>query len=162
METIYEQIGHVRAQLVEEADLVVADASGRLEIEAPSAAAAGLAGGAAASALASVVRVEADAAAPLREFYLRDMRAFVRQPEASHPLADPAQARVRFDNLRRRLPSSLHAAVADLESICEEERQLLRQSRMHAVLHGWLLVHVPLSFALLGLALIHIVVALRY
>jgi hypothetical protein len=52
--------------------------------------------------------------------------------------------------------------VSDLENICEEERQLIRQRRLHAWLHGWLLTHIPLSFALLVLAIIHIVTALRY
>jgi hypothetical protein len=33
---------------------------------------------------------------------------------------------------------------------------------MHAWLHGWLLAHVPLSVALVLLAVIHIVTALRY
>jgi len=46
--------------------------------------------------------------------------------------------------------------------ICEEERQLLRQRRMHGVLHAWLIIHVPLSFALMVLAVVHIVMALKY
>ena len=33
METIYEQIEHVRTQLLEEADTVVAEACGKLEFE---------------------------------------------------------------------------------------------------------------------------------
>jgi hypothetical protein len=33
---------------------------------------------------------------------------------------------------------------------------------MHRLLHGWLLVHVPLSYAVLLLGAIHAVVALRY
>jgi hypothetical protein len=49
-----------------------------------------------------------------------------------------------------------------LESICEEERQLVRQRRIYQWLHGWLLVHVPLSIALLVLGGIHAIVALTY
>jgi hypothetical protein len=33
---------------------------------------------------------------------------------------------------------------------------------MHHFLHGWLLVHIPLSYALLALGAIHAVFALRY
>jgi hypothetical protein len=33
---------------------------------------------------------------------------------------------------------------------------------MHKLLHGWLLVHIPASYALLLLGAIHAVVALRY
>ena len=169
METIYEQIEHVRAQLLMEADTVVADACGKLEVEtvvpvARTAATVGTGseGEAAASALATTVRVEAEESAPLRDFYLREMRAFVQHPAPAHPLADSTHAALRFEKLRALVPASFHAATRDLENICEEERQLMRQSRMHVVLHGWQLVHVPLSIALLALAVVHIAVALRF
>ena len=170
METIYEQIGHVRAQLLAEGDTVVADASGKLELETVTPASAGVRAGAttrlvaeeAAAALASTVRIEAEESAPLREFYMRDMRPFVEHPQPGHPLADRAASALRFDKLRAMLPPAFHAAIADLENICEEERQLMRQQRMHTALHAWQLVHVPLSVALLVLAVVHIVVALRY
>jgi hypothetical protein len=169
METIYEQIDHVRAQLLMEADTVVADACGRLEVETvvPTAATRAKAttnveATAAATALATTVRVDAEESAPLREFYMRDMRAFVERPTPAHALADPAKAALRFEKLRAMVPAGFHPTIADLENICEEERQLMRQTRMHAVLHGWQLVHVPLSIALLVLAVVHIVVALQY
>jgi hypothetical protein len=155
METIYEQIAHVREQLLDEADTVVADASGRLEVAVPPAASG-------ATALATVMRVDADVTAPLREFYVQEMRPFVQAPTRNHPLANETTAAARFEKLRPLLPPSLHAAVSDLESICEEERQLRRQERMHGVLHAWLLVHVPASFALMALAIAHIIGALRY
>jgi hypothetical protein len=49
-----------------------------------------------------------------------------------------------------------------LEAICEERRELAQQKRLHHWLHGWLLVHVPLSLALLLLSAAHAVLALRY
>jgi hypothetical protein len=39
---------------------------------------------------------------------------------------------------------------------------LVLQERLHHWLHGWLLVHIPLSLALIGLGFVHAVVALRY
>jgi len=39
---------------------------------------------------------------------------------------------------------------------------LTRQARLHRWLHAWLLVHVPLSIALILLGAVHAVVALRY
>ena len=163
METIYDQIAHVREQLLDEADTVVADASGKLEVSVavpvrPAEASAK----AAANALASVMRVGADDTAPLREFYTREMRPFVQAPARTRPLADPTTAAAHFAKLRPLVPPALEGAIADLESICEEERQLLRQERMHGLLHGWLVVHVPLSFALMALAVVHIVMALRF
>ena len=169
METIYEQIDHVRAQLVMEADTIVVEACGKLEVEtvAPSARARGGAGTAgeaeaAATALATVDRVDAEDSAPLREFYRNEMRAFLERPTAPHALGDAHTAMARFEKLRAVLPASFRAAVLDLENICEEERQLRRQSRLHLVLHAWQLVHVPLSIALVVLAAVHIVMALRF
>jgi hypothetical protein len=169
METIYEQIDHVRAQLVMEADTIVAEACGKLEVETvvPVARPRGTVGNvaeanAAATALATTDRIDAEESAPLREFYRHELRAFLEKPDAPHSLSDPATAAARFQKIRTLVPASFHAAITDLENICEEERQLRRQSRMHVVLHGWQLVHVPLSIALLVLAVVHVVMALRF
>ena len=159
METIYEQIPHVRAQLLVEADGIVAEACGALAVVTdPQAERTS----AAASKLQTAVRIDADAAAPLREFYLTEMRAFVAEPGNAHALAGKAYADQVFARVRTLLPPSLHGPLSALENICEEERQLSRQQRLHAWLHGWLLTHIPLSVALLVLAIIHIVTALRY
>ena len=155
METIYDQIGHVRQQLLDEADTVVADACGSLQVEVPVAATGAV-------ALASVMRVAADDTAPLREFYVGEMRGFVQSPSRHHPLASETTAAGRFSRLRALVQPALAGALSDLENICEEERQLLRQEKMHGMLHAWLVVHVPLSFALMALAVVHIVMALRY
>ena len=162
METIYDQIGHVREQLVEEADGVVADACGKLEVEVAVPAAATMVG---ANALATVMRTGSggsDDSAPLREFYLKEMRPFLQSPRSAPALADPVTAAAMFQKIRPLVSDALHPAIADLESICEEERQLMRQQRMHGLLHAWLIVHVPLSFALMVLAVVHIVMALRF
>src|SRR4029079_2917910 len=66
METIYDEIGHVREQLLDEADGIVADACGRLEVEVSVSAAAASSG---TTALATVMRTgsgDADDGAPLR------------------------------------------------------------------------------------------------
>jgi hypothetical protein len=60
------------------------------------------------------------------------------------------------------VPPSVGDVVDEIQDICEERRQLAVQRRLHHWLHGWLLVHVPLSYALLLLSIVHAVVALRY
>ena len=169
METIYEQIEHVRTQLLEEADTVVAEACGKLEHETltPGAWAAarlqpvGVVGPAKA-ALVTTERIEAEESAPLRVFYMRDMRPFVQGPSTSHPLADRDHSTLMFEKVRALVPAVFHASIADLENICEEERQLMLQARLHTILQAWQLVHVPLSIALMLMAIVHIVMALRY
>jgi hypothetical protein len=64
--------------------------------------------------------------------------------------------------LRALAPAAFRPVLDDLESICEEQRQLTRQRKLYHFLHVWLLVHVPLSIALLVLGGVHAVMALRY
>jgi hypothetical protein len=155
METIYDEIGHVRKQLLEEAEGLLSEATG-MEKALPSDSTRAESG----AAVAVAVREEA---APLQTFYEQELRPFLEKPGAKgNRLGDAAKARVAFSNLRTLLPPSLHTAVEDLEGICEEERQLTLQSRLHVWLHGWLLLHIPLSLALILLGAIHAVMALRY
>ena len=154
METIYEEIGHVRAQLLEEAEeLIKISAGGEKQAAAES-------GGPDSAETAVALMNEA---APLRNFYEREMKPFLEKPGArGNPLSDAAHAHNAFAQLRTLVPASLHLTIEDLEGICEEERQLTLQSQMHMWLHGWLLVHIPLSLALILLGAVHAVMALRY
>jgi len=77
-------------------------------------------------------------------------------------LAQGSEAHAMFQQFRVLLPPELHSNLDDLENICEEKRQLDKQSRLHKILHGWLLVHIPLSYALLLLGAVHAVVALKF
>jgi hypothetical protein len=99
----------------------------------------------------------------LRVFYEMEVKPFLEGPRGeAHVLGVPAQARNRFQQLRTMAPPELQDMVKDLESICEEARQLDRQAKLHHILHGWLLIHIPLSYALLLLSAVHAVMALRY
>ncbi|HKF52326.1 MAG TPA: hypothetical protein VKB26_08445 [Candidatus Acidoferrales bacterium] len=164
METIYEQIDHVRSQLREEADQLATAACGTIEgVRAPAASEIA-ASGQTASAVEIGVEVSEESRAQLREFYVRRMRPFLNTPaeRRSSPLADAPRAAGLFEELRLLLPPELHETLKDFESICEEERQLVRQAHLHRILHAWLLVHVPLSYGLLVLVAVHAVMALRF
>jgi hypothetical protein len=52
--------------------------------------------------------------------------------------------------------------VAELEAVCQERRGYAEQERIHRWLHGWLLLHIPLSLALLVLGALHAVLSLYY
>jgi hypothetical protein len=80
----------------------------------------------------------------------------------SMALADRNRSQSMFQQLRVLLPHNLHPSLEDLENICEEKRELDLQTQYHRLLHAWLLVHIPASYALLALGAIHAVMALRY
>ena len=136
-ETIFEQIQHVRDQLVTSADETIAAAEASANAE--------------------------ESAAPLADFYRREMRPFLESRGKRHQLlSNPDRSRSTFEGLRMLLALGFQDAAKRLEQICEEERQLRRQSLLHHWLHGWLMLHIPLSFALLLLGVVHAITALRY
>src|SRR5207237_1007562 len=147
-----------------EADMIVASVCGPLGDNAIVAAEeAGLSPAAAEVGVTVLVEVEPEDKEHFREVYLGKIRPFLDSPDSkTSELANPRMSESIFTGLRRLLPSTVHSVVDDLENICEEERQLHRQRGMYRMLHGWLLVHVPLSIALLVLGGIHAIVALRY
>jgi hypothetical protein len=119
-------------------------------------------GGAVAAAAATVMLTEEDCAA-LRKFYLSEMRPFLAQPRQHRSrLGDREKAHGAFAALQTLMPQSAQATLEDLEDICDEARQLVRQEQLHHLLHGWLLVHIPLSLTLILLGAVHAVMALRY
>ena len=159
-ETIYEQIPHVRDQLRQEADKLV-----RVLFAQPETVPEGVTAGTHLAALApeAMVEMEVEERQSVAKLYNDMILPFLRNPESTRsPLAHADGARSFFETLRRKLPAATHGVIADLENLCEEERQLTRQRRLYVLLHGWLLVHVPLSVALIVLGAVHAVVALRY
>jgi hypothetical protein len=173
LETVYEQIDSVVLQLLAESDGLVTAACGPLPVPAAELPDDRRAGGGAGTGRPgqprSSPRGRPVALAPvpesraLRETYLREIRPFLDPQHGSDGvLGTSSRASTLFRNLRTTLPVLLQDTVTELEALCDERRQLADQKRLHHVLHGWLLVHVPLSLALLLLGAVHAVVALRY
>lgn len=118
---------------------------------------------AAVAAAPEIILLSEEEGASLRRFYLSEMRPFLERPkQRGQRLADAAKAASAFGGLRTLLPAPAHSTLTDLEDICDEARQLTRQERLHHWLHGWLLMHIPLSLALILLGAVHAVMALRY
>ena len=165
LETIYEEIPHVRQQLRDEADQLVSSICGPLTGRAVTPLAEEDEPASRSESLVATVltEVEPEDRARFRMIYINSIRPFLENPEnPDGDFATPTKSTAVFDSLRRMLPKPVHAVLEDLESICEEERQLSRQRKIYHLLHGWLLVHVPASIALLVLGGIHAIVALRY
>jgi len=188
LETIYDEIGHVRTLLREEADRAMDSICGNLGLSKSSNEEGQRAGGftalrsisasavpvrtsaavsagasAAVAAAPEIVLLSEEESAPLRRFYMNEVRPFLERAKLrGQRLGDAAKAGSAFAGLRTLLPTAAHVTLADLEDICDEARQLTRQERLHHWLHGWLLLHIPLSLALILLGAVHAVIALRY
>jgi hypothetical protein len=188
LETIYDEISHVRMLLREEAERAVDSLCGNTgplktpaaeghraggftalrpiaESAAPLRTSAAVSAGASAAVTpaAEIILLSEVESAPLRSFYLSEMRPFLEQPKVrGQRLSDDTKASNIFAGLRTLLPVAAHNTLSDLEDICDEARQLLRQERLHHWLHGWLLLHIPLSLALILLGFFHAVMALKY
>lgn len=98
---------------------------------------------------------------PIRRFFLDHFRGFLAG--ASSPeLADPHRAENLFSALRTMSPPHAHAGVDELAGLYHLRRDLIRQRRLMRLLFAWLIIHVPLSWALLILVIAHGVTALRF
>ncbi len=188
LETIYDEIGRVRMLLREEADCSIEFLCGNLGLmnrldeegqraggftalrtiaasAVPLRTSAAVSAGASAAVAAApeIILLSEEESAPLRRFYMSEMRPFLERPkQRGQRLGDAAKASSAFAGLRTLLPAAAHVTLADLADICDEARQLTRQERLHHWLHGWLLLHIPLSLALILLGAVHAVMALRY
>jgi hypothetical protein len=104
-----------------------------------------------------------EGAEPLKKFYLHEVRPFlVARFQSGSVLATPKGAVAIFQHAQALVPQRLHETIDDLQSICEERRELAIQERLHFWLHGWLFVHIPISYGLLLLSLYHAIFALLY
>lgn len=173
-ETIFEQIGNVLRHLATEADDVAAvcgpeNGEDLLDWRKRRTAALKTRSGRALMTeqrrdqlIAAVEAAPAQGSASLKQFYLGQIKPYVAGDATAAVLSDPVRASSLFMQQKFLLPQPLHETIDDLQRICDEVRQLHLQRRMHRWLHGWLFVHVPLSMALLVLAIVHVIVSLRY
>lgn len=158
MESTYENHPRVLEALREEAGAIIAAATQRqeeaFEVDAIPAG----------STTATLAATETSVAETrLREFYTRHVQpCLLDHPAPAAALVNDRSASSMFEDLRRMLPKSMQDGVSNLEEICEERRQIARHRRLYHWLHGWLLIHIPLSFAMLVLIVVHAVLALRY
>jgi hypothetical protein len=109
-------------------------------------------------------KLEENVKVELGTFFEREVRPFLSARfDSSSALADALHSEVVFARVRS-LPgmAAVKEALDQLETYCDERRQLGEQERLHRWLHIWLLVHVPLSIVLLVFGLTHAVASLYY
>jgi hypothetical protein len=167
METIYDQIDRVENQLVTEAGQLVAEANAivehAIEQEEESEERAPVAAVGVARKTGVIVAPDERVSAKIKTFFEREMKPYLTaKTSKKYSLANPVVAAAAFRQLKILVPEAAWPKFDDLESICGEKRELERQRYMHKWLHGWLLFHVPASYALILLGAVHAFVALRY
>lgn len=160
-ECTYEQLERSRLQLRREAYELVADACGPVEAVAQER--ADLERGLGLTLREPKNAASAEGSTVLSEVYATTVLPFMRRSQTDHStLTDRAGSALLFEEMRPRLDPSLHQALDSLASICSVLREQRHQVRLHRWLHGWLLLHVPLSMALLVLMAAHVVTALYF
>jgi vacuolar-type H+-ATPase subunit I/STV1 len=173
-ESTFEQIPYVISKLRDEADSIVRQVCGPLGNEKPqdlendnaamntSTTAVKSEGKVQGRVLKAKVRMvgTSEGSAPLKNFYLTEVQPFLHpELKKDSPLTLERSAVAVFEHAKTLVPETLHEALGDLQSVCEERRQLALQERLHFWLHSWEFVHIPLSYALLALSVIHAIMA---
>ncbi len=154
-ETIYDQIPVICGQLVTEAEGHAADVTQRL---APATGP----GATVVDTLMDLPTMENETEA-FRRFFAEGVVPYLRQKGArGSRFANQEWVHGQFEELRREFLPAAWTPLTAIEEICEEKRQLDQQRVLHLWLHGWLMVHLPISAALILLAIVHAIGALRY
>lgn len=165
METVFEQIDRVLGQLVDEAENIISEINGAVEREIEQAEETEellqTPGKTGRSRLATAP--DERMSHKIAIFFESQMKPYLTsRPSAGQLLDDPVRRGTAIQQLKVLVPQALWPKFDDLENICEEKRELERQRRLHLILHGWLLFHIPASYVLLLLGAVHAFMALRY
>ena len=176
-ETIHSQIDRVLEQLLEETGQLVGVTCGREEVEVVVGSPAATAGKpytvigsirATGPFQGKTLQTKIQArrlpdSEPLLELFDTMVEPYLRARSGSAlPLASAKYSQVVFQKTRTRVNPEAHGVVDLLEGACDQRRQFDIQSRLNRWLHSWLLVHVPLSFAMFILMIAHVWYAFRY
>jgi hypothetical protein len=169
-EVVFEQIPYIRSLLVSSAEKLRADLLPKPEAAAKQAAATA---GAAAAASSETASAKAATAAPAKDTepfeetligYLDT--TVIPYLKTSNPgrsgLAVQANSDSAFRLLKVNVPEKFHANVDDMQQWCDSRRTLDLQLKMHHWLHGWLLLHIPFSLALIILTVWHAIATLFF
>ncbi len=157
-ENVYQQIPYVRSRLVQAAKKLHED----LRSPTPSVAVPVVAHATAAEEPVAFL-ADAPSEAALAEFLEEQVLPYLQARRGGGlRLSDQDYAEELFRFMNLSVSEGYRGRVAEMQAWCEERRLLDLQIRYHYWLHGWLFVHVPLSFLLLLLTAWHAIVTVFY
>jgi hypothetical protein len=165
LETIFEQIPHIRKQLEDAAAELRKSLEPAPAPVAPAATTTADAQGGV--ALAEPVTAVAPAPDPgldvLKQFIDDAALPYLRAHRGDQLLlADERVSDEQFRLLKFSVSGDIAAKVENLQAWCDERRQLDLQTKLQHWLHGWLLVHIPASVLLLIFTAWHAIAALYF
>lgn len=151
-EWVYEQIPNVRATTFEAA----LDFTKQLE-EANKTAAGASAGG-------TATLTSADASPKIiLEFMRGDLMPYLADTSAKRTrLAERRTSDEVLKLLRVNVSDSYRPQVDEIKAWCDDHRMMAYQEKLHHWLHGWLVIHVPVSVVLLVWTVWHIFITFTY
>lgn len=159
-EVVFEQIPYIRKRNVEAAEKLFADAA------PPAPAKAGepaeKAGAKADPKAVPPTPEDLTSAAMIREFLEDNGLSYLRARRGNgHRLHEQRESDSAFRALRLSVTPKWLPRVEELQAACDERRRCDLQTRLQHWLHGWLLIHVPVSVLLIVVTLWHAIVAVR-
>ncbi len=101
----------------------------------------------------------------IKDWYAKVVRPFLGEPyNRANLLSDGSKTAQMFADMSALagIEPPLAELLARLEEYCNERRRLARQESLQVLLHGWLYIHVPLSWAMTVMMLAHAVMATLY
>ncbi|HEY2951229.1 MAG TPA: hypothetical protein VGK40_01530 [Verrucomicrobiae bacterium] len=156
LETIFEQIPHIRQQLCSAAEKM------RQGLE-PALAEAAVAAPVAPGPALPQPKSSDPAEVIFKEALDREILPYLAARRGEKlMLGKERLADEFFRSFKIGLPLEWQSKVEDLQGWCTERRQLDLQTRLQHWLHGWLLVHAPASFVLLIFTAWHALLTLVY
>jgi hypothetical protein len=153
-EAIYEQIPYIRSQLLERAREIC-----KILIKPPvplNAVPSGKPGNPAMAAVLPSPIFPPQAMREINDTVIPYLQAANGKRLA---LGDRQASDIFFRRMRIETPFELETLIVELQGLCDERRQLDMQTTYQHWLHGWLIVHIPFSLALLMLTIWHAVIA---
>ena len=112
---------------------------------------------------AAVATTDTDSEAALLDFLDRQILPYLAAKRGKRfRLGDARFSEDTFRFVKLRVSEAYRNRVEEIQAWCDERRMLDLQTKLHHWLHGWLFVHVPISFLLLMLTVWHAFVTLFY
>ena len=148
-EVVFEQIPNIRAKIYEEALTFRSQMFKQLSTPAPAPAAVAVPAGGAPSAAVAPPAVDPSPQV-LVDFLDEEGLPFLHDRKARKTrLADARVSDDVFKILKLNVSDGFRSKVEDIQMWSDEHRLMAKQERLHMILHGWLIIHIPISFMLL-------------